>query len=291
MPDLIVSASQAHADSDFAVGVFDSGIGGLSVLQHIRQRLPDEALLYFADSGFAPYGDKSEAEIITRSLAAAAFLLTHQIKALVIACNTATAAAVATLRQIYPELIIVGIEPGLKPAALQSKAKVVGVLATQSTLLSQKFTALRDQLSRELGVRFVAQACIGLANQIEKGELHSAETMQLVRSYVAPLLHEGADMLVLGCTHYPFVKHLIEQVIAEHCGKPDAVQLIDTGAAVARQLQRLLEQRQLNHPGRTNYAPLRAWSTGSISSLDHALQGMLHLPKAAYEVAAVKSIK
>ncbi len=281
------AASSTHPDR--AVGVFDSGVGGLSVLQHIRQRLPNESLIYFADSGFAPYGEKSDEAIIERSLTATQFLLQHQIKALVIACNTATAAAVATLRLRYPELIIIGIEPGLKPAALQSKSKVVGVLATRSTLQSQKFKQLRDQLSAETGVQFISQACVGLVDKIEKAELQSADTLQLVRRYVTPLLHEGADRLVLGCTHYPFVSHLINAVIAETSATSNAVQLIDTGEAVARQLQRLLEQHQMRHSDpalRVN--TIRAWTTGDSSSLEHALQHMLGLLKEEYEVFALK---
>ncbi|MDO8650578.1 MAG: glutamate racemase [Undibacterium sp.] len=284
MPDQIVLAK--HAGSDCAVGVFDSGVGGLSVLQHIRQRLPNEALIYFADSGFAPYGDKSDEAIIERSLAVAEFLLQHQIKALVIACNTATAAAVATLRLRYPELIIVGIEPGLKPAALHSKAKVVGVLATKSTLHSQKFKQLRDQLSAETGVQFVLQACVGLVNQIEKAELHSADTLQLVRRYVAPLMTQGADTLVLGCTHYPFVADLIRQVVAENHPDPDSVRLIDTGEAVARRLQKLLEQQGLLNT-RHSTEVLRACTTGSPASLAHALLHMLALREDQYLVSAL----
>jgi glutamate racemase len=289
LSDLRSQVSKEHADSNYSVGVFDSGIGGLSVLGHIRERLPNESLLYFADSGFAPYGDKTESEITTRSLAIAAFLIEKNIKALVVACNTATAAAVATLRQRYPELIIVGIEPGLKPAALQSTSKVVGVIATQSTLQSQKFNQLRDQLTRETGVKFVSQACVGLVNQIEKGELHSAETMQLVRRYVAPLLTAGADSLVLGCTHYPFVRHLIAQVIAENRTAENTVQLIDTGEAVARHLQRLLEQRTLLNsslPSSTN--AINVWTSGSATSLHHALERILGLTQAQYTVTAIE---
>ena len=279
--------AKKHADSHYAVGVFDSGIGGLSVLQHIRERLPNESLVYFADSGFAPYGEKSEAEIIERSLNIAAFLLDQNIKAMVVACNTATAAAVATLRQKYPELIIVGIEPGLKPAALKSATKIVGVLATKSTLQSQKFKHLSDQLSQETGVQFISQACIGLVNQIEKGELHSAETMQLVRNYVTPLLAQGADMLVLGCTHYPFVKHLIKQLADENTNTPHSVQLIDTGEAVARQLQRLLEQGQLVNTDSSYHATIRAWTSGSTSSLQHAFARMLELTEEQFTVTAI----
>ncbi|CAN5884698.1 glutamate racemase [soil metagenome] len=284
-PSLLVSADHANrAANNSAVGVFDSGVGGLSVVQHIRRLLPAESILYFADSGFAPYGDKTEAAIIERSLAAADFLVQKKIKALVIACNTATAAAVATLRQRYPELIIVGIEPGLKPAALQSKAKVVGVLATRSTLQSQKFKQLSEQLSAETGVRFISEACTGLADQIEKAELSSDQTMLLVRRYVTPLLAQGADTLVLGCTHYPFVAHLIRQLISATPATTPAsahrdVQLIDTGLAVARRLQRLLEQAHLLNPTINAAAPLLTWTTGSTSNVDYALARILKLPK------------
>jgi len=271
---------------DRPVGVFDSGVGGLSVVQHIRQRLPAESLLYFADSGFAPYGDKPDAVIIERSLAATEFLLQHNIKALVIACNTATAAAVTVLRLRYPGLIIIGMEPGLKPAALRSKSKVVGVMATSSTLQSEKFCQLRDQLSAETGVKFISQACVGLVNQIEKAELHSAATLQLVRRYVAPLITQGADTLVLGCTHYPFVAHLIRQVIAETSAQPESVQLIDTGEAVARHLQKLLEQQHLLATGNTS-APVQACTTGSPGSLSHALERMLHLSGDQFQLSAL----
>ena len=276
-----------HADSHYAVGVFDSGIGGLSVLQHIRHQLPNESLLYFADSGFTPYGEKSEAEIIERSLTIAAFLIEQNIKALVVACNTATAAAVVTLRQKYPALIIVGIEPSLKPAALKSTSKIVGVLATKSTLQSQKFKLLSDQLSKETGVQFASQACIGLVNQIEKGELHSAATMQLVRSYVTPLLAQGADTLVLGCTHYPFIKHLIKQVLEENSATMH-VQLIDNGEAISKQLQRLLEKNTLLKPDSIpNRSLIRTWTSGSASSFQHAFKRMLELTEDQFTVTAV----
>lgn len=265
------------------VGVFDSGIGGLSVLQHIQQLLPQEELLYFADSGFAPYGDKADQVILERSLKIVEFLLQQGIKALVIACNTATAAAASQIRLRYPDLIVVGMEPGLKPAALQSADKVVGVLATNSTLQSQKFRLLRDKLATETGARFFAEACIGLVDQIEQGQLETGATLQLVRRYVAPLLAQGADTLVLGCTHYPFIAPLIEQVIQETSVKP--VQLIDTGVAVARQLQRLLEQAALLAPQLAAAPkPLIVWSSGDTGSLEHALQQMLNLSPDQYTI-------
>ena len=252
------------------IGVFDSGIGGLSVLRHVRTLLPNESLLYFADSGFAPYGEKPEAVIVERTVSIAAFLLTQNIKALVVACNTATAAAIAGLRARYPELPVVGVEPGLKPAAARTRSGTVGVLATANTLASEKFLKLQAQVAQDTGVNFLLQACNGLAHQIEKGELSSRETRQLVTQYVAPLVTQQADTLVLGCTHYPFVEHLIREVAG-----PD-VHIVDTGEPVARQLCRVLEQRNLlrHAPGADQ---LLAYTTGSSSTLSFAFAKLLKL--------------
>ncbi|WP_394780068.1 glutamate racemase [Undibacterium sp.] len=268
------------------VGVFDSGVGGLSVLQHIRRLLPHESLLYFADSGFAPYGDKPKAIIVQRSLAIAQFLLAQGIKALVVACNTATAAAISAIRQAYPSLIVIGVEPGLKPAIALSKSGVIGVLATRRTLESHKFIALKDQLAEESKVSFLPQPCIGLADQIEKGELQSHATTQLLQRYITPLIAQGADTLVLGCTHYPFVLPLIQQLL-QQAGKPaSAVNIVDTGEAVARQLERLLKQNghlnQENQPG-----SLSAYTTGPRSGLSNALGNLLKLPDAKELVQAL----
>ncbi|MES2049153.1 MAG: glutamate racemase [Pseudomonadota bacterium] len=286
MSDSTVLVDKKHADSHFAVGVFDSGIGGLSVLKHLREQLPHESFLYVADSAFAPYGERTVEELIARSIEITDFLLQQSIKALVIACNTATAAAVKVLRQRYPDLIIIGMEPGLKPAALKSLRKIVGVLATRSTLQSEKFNLLREQLTHETQVQFIPQACVGLVDQIEKGELESSKTMQLVRSYVAPLLAQGADTLVLGCTHYPFVADLIKKVIQENSAEP--VQLIDTGEAVARQLKRVLEQGQLlKVASSSDTTTIHAWTTGGASTLHHAFAHMLELPEQQFTVNAI----
>ncbi len=286
MSDSTVLVDKKHADSHFAVGVFDSGIGGLSVLKHLREQLPHESFLYVADSAFAPYGERTVEELIARSIKITDFLLQQSIKALVIACNTATAAAVKVLRQRYPDLIIIGMEPGLKPAALKSLRKIVGVLATRSTLQSEKFNLLREQLTHETQVQFIPQACVGLVDQIEKGELESSKTMQLVRSYVAPLLAQGADTLVLGCTHYPFVADLIKKVIQENSAEP--VQLIDTGEAVARQLKRVLEQGQLlKVASSSDTTTIHAWTTGGASTLHHAFAHMLELPEQQFTVNAI----
>ena len=256
------------------IGIFDSGIGGLSVLRHIRRQLPREHLIYFADSGYAPYGDKPEPVIVARTLAIGNFLVQRGCKALVVACNTATAAAIHLLRERYPDMPIVGVEPGLKPATAATHTRVVGVLATDRTIASEKFHALHDQLTASTGVRFVMQACTGLADQIEKGELTSPATHALVQQYLAPLAAHRADTLVLGCTHYPFVQALIEQSAKTAGISP--VTIIDTGEPVARQLVRLLDQHQLASETPIN-GHLDAFTTGEPQALAAAFEKLLQL--------------
>ena len=274
--------AQSEYDASSPIGIFDSGVGGLSILRHIHALLPYEALLYFADSGFAPYGEKPEAVIVERALLIADFLLQQHCKAIVVACNTATAAAIAALREKYPALTVVGVEPGLKPAAAQTKSNIVGVLATERTLASDKFQALHEQHAASGHVRFLQQACEGLADQIEKGELSSIQTVSLVRRYVEPLITQGADTLVLGCTHYPFVLEQIETVIKS---LHKEVSIIDTGAAVARHLQRLLEQSHLVQATTDDIKPLIAFTTGSHSSLSSACKVLLGLTPEVHEVS------
>lgn len=261
------------AAANAAVGIFDSGIGGLSVLRHIHAALPREQLIYFADSGYAPYGDKTEAQIVERSLAIASFLLEQGVKALVVACNTATAAAIQAIRARWPQLVVVGIEPGLKPAAQQTRSGTVGVLATRSTLASQRFALLQQQMQAQYQVRYLPQACVGLVDLIEKGELFSPATVQLLERYLRPLLEQGADTLVLGCTHYPFVRPAIESVCQRLAGGvPD---IIDTGQAVTRQLQRLLATEGLQAQAATG--SLAGFTTASRSTLEQAFRGLLKL--------------
>lgn len=265
------------ASADAPIGIFDSGVGGLSVLRHVRTLLPHERLLYAADSGHAPYGERSETEVVERALAVTKFLLSQGVKALVVACNTATAAAVASLRQQYPELILVGVEPGLKPAAQLTACSTVGVLATASTLNSERFIALQRQIELSHEVKFFAQACNGLAAQIEKGELDTPATRQLVEHYVGALLAEAADVLVLGCTHYPFVLPLIEQAISQHGGQDNmTVKLVDTGDAVARQLYRLLSKQDLLRSASLE-GTLEACTSGSETALRLAFERLLGL--------------
>lgn len=215
-----------------AIGVFDSGVGGLSVLRHIREVLPNERLIYVADSGHVPYGDKSREYIEARALIISRFLQQQGADAIVIACNTASAAAAATLRSTF-NMPIVAMEPAVKPALAASRNGIVGVLATTGTLASARFAALLERYAGEGEI--ITQGCIGLVEQVEKGELNSAQTRTLIEQYTAPLLAQGADTLILGCTHYPFLAELIADVVGSN------IALVETGAAVARQLHRRLQ--------------------------------------------------
>nr|WP_029404806.1 glutamate racemase [Stutzerimonas stutzeri] len=234
------------------IGVFDSGVGGLSVLREIRARLPHESLLYVADSGHVPYGEKSPEFIRERCRAIAAFLLEQGAKALVLACNTATAAGVADLREQYPQLPVVGMEPAVKPAARATRSGVVGVLATTGTLKSAKFAALLDRFAGD--VRVITQPCPGLVERIEAGELATPGTRMLLESLVQPLIEQGCDTLILGCTHYPFVKPLLREIL------PATVALVDTGAAVARHLETLLAANGQQSEGEA--VVVHFWSSG-----------------------------
>lgn len=219
-----------------SIGVMDSGVGGLSVLKHLTHQLPNEHFIYFADSAHAPYGNKSATEIQQRCFTIADILIAKGAKALVVACNTATAAAIGAMRQHY-KLPIIGMEPAVKPAAAASKNGIIGVLATTGTLQSSQFAALLEHYGQ--GVHVITQACIGLVERIEQGQLDTPETQALLQQYCQPLIAAGADTIVLGCTHYPFVRQSIQNIAG-----PD-VTLIDTGAAVAKRLQQILEQQLL----------------------------------------------
>jgi glutamate racemase len=221
------------------IGVFDSGVGGLSVLREIRRLLPREDIVYVADSGHAPYGDQSKAFIERRAVAILNFFLEQHAKAVVVACNTATGMAVDALRSRY-SLPIVAIEPAVKPAASMTTSGVVGVLATTQTIASERFSKLVERHAS--GVQVIAQPCPGLAEQVEKGEFSTAATRALVDQYVRPLIDKGADTIVLGCTHYPFLSDVIRDVAGPE------VTLIDPAVAVARELRRRLEAEGLLSP-------------------------------------------
>jgi glutamate racemase len=233
------------------IGVFDSGVGGLTVLREIRRLLPHEDLLYVADSRYAPYGDKPAAEIQARSLAVAEFLQGRGAKAIVVACNTATAAAAQLLRGRF-DLPVIAMEPAVKPAAEQTRSGVVGVLATSQTLASHRFLQLVGRFRQ--GVEVLVQPCPGLVEQIEAGQLASEATRALLADLMAPLLQRGVDTLVLGCTHYPLLTPLIRDLAGP------GVTITDSGSAVARQLHRRLSEAGLLAEG-TEPGAERFWTS------------------------------
>ncbi len=237
------------------VGVFDSGVGGLSVLHDIRALLPHEDLLYAADSAHIPYGSKPRGYIETRALLLSRFLCHEGAKAIVVACNTATAAAAEVLRRRLP-VPVVAMEPAVKPAAAATRSGVVGVLATVGTVASARLAALLERFGRD--VKVLVQACPGLVEQIEAGALDESETRRLVERYTAPLMAGGADVIVLGCTHYPFIRPLISAVVGPE------VALIDTGKAVAQQLSRILDKHELRNLG-TRRGSERFWTSGDAA--------------------------
>jgi glutamate racemase len=242
--------------SEWPIGVFDSGVGGLSVLREIHHLLPHEELIYVADSAHAPYGDKPKEFILERSRTIVEFFLSHNVKAIVVACNTATAAAVKELRSIY-HLPMVAMEPAVKPAAEQTLTGVIGVLATSRTINSNNFQILFARFADKALI--IPQACPGLVDQVEQGDLEGPETYKLVAQFVQPLLEQKADILVLGCTHYPFLKPVIQELAGP------AIKVIDSGEAIARRLHSLL-----NHHGLLSEAKL-AGSVQFYSSADNGI--------------------
>ncbi len=216
------------------IGVFDSGVGGLTILRAVRHALPRENLVYVADAAYVPYGQKSPEQIRDRAMAIAGFLVQQGAKVIVVACNTATAAAIDVLRARL-SVPFVGVEPAVKPAVAVTRSGVVGVLATPATLASERYRNLIERFTT--GVRIVAQPCAGLAEHIERGDLDGERTEQLLRGFVEPLLAERADVIVLGCTHYPLVAHIVQR-IAGPC-----VAVIENGTAVAKEVVRQLTLR------------------------------------------------
>jgi len=225
-------SSKAHCP----IGVFDSGVGGLSVWREIVALLPEESTIYVADQAHCPYGERSQQEIRRLSEGIVRFLLREGAKLIVVACNTASAAALYRLRQRF-EVPIVGMEPAVKPAAERTVSGRIGVMATAATYTGEPFGRLMQRFASD--VQVIQRVCPGLVERIEAGDLDGAATVELVRSCLGPLRDEGVDVLVLGCTHYPFLRPVIEQVMGP------GVEVIDPAPAVARQVQRVLLRRQL----------------------------------------------
>lgn len=218
------------------IGVFDSGVGGLSVLRHLRAQLPAEQFIYLADQGHMPYGSRSAAELIQFSQEISRYFLQQNSKAIVVACNTASAAALSQLRQQF-DLPFVGMEPAVKPAASQSKSGKVGILATDGTFASERYARLMVQYAQ--GVTVWQDPCLGLVPEIEAGRFHSPTVHQILRQALNPMLAAGVDTVVLGCTHYPFVLSQVQEIVGT------AVSIIDPAPAVARQTTQILQLHRL----------------------------------------------
>jgi glutamate racemase len=227
------------------IGVFDSGVGGLSVLRAIRIQLPKESILYFADQTHVPYGSRPVEEVQEFSKEITRFLLDHGAKIIVVACNTASAAALRSLRQTFPEVLFVGMEPAVKPAAEHTRTGVVGVLATPATFQGSLYASVVERFATN--VTLLQDTCPGLVQQIEQGDLTGQKTRIILESVLYPMIVKGIDTIVLGCTHYPFVIPLIQNIVGPN------IRVIDPAPAVARQVARLLDsagkQRSDLRPG------------------------------------------
>lgn len=223
--------------TDAPIGVYDSGVGGLSVLRAIHRQLPNEATLYFADQAKVPYGERPLEEVRQLAEGVTRMMMNQGAKLIVIACNTASAAALKHLRTLYPDFPFVGMEPAVKPAAEQTLTGKVGVLATPSTFQGELYASVVERFAKD--VQIYEATCPGLVKQIERGYLHTFLTRRILRQALQPMLAEGVDTLVMGCTHFPFVIPLIQEIAGEN------VRVIDPAPAIARQTERVLIQQYL----------------------------------------------
>jgi glutamate racemase len=238
------------------IGVFDSGLGGLTVVRSMRSLLSDIEIIYLADTLHAPYGEKRTDQILQYSLDITRYFIeTYQIDALVIACNTATSVAIGELRNMFPDLVIVGTEPGIKPAMQVTQSGKVGILATPATLKGDKYQELADSLYGGSELTLFEQACPGLVEQIEAGEIDSPQTQLMLESWLYPMREAGVDTIVLGCTHYPLAGEAIKRVMGYD------VALIETGEAIGRRLQSLLQLPS----SAAGFTRLSLYATGEIN--------------------------
>jgi glutamate racemase len=257
------------------IGIFDSGVGGISVLRAIREQIPSESVIYFGDQGHIPYGPRSMEQIQSFSEAVTRFLLEQGVKIMVVACNAASAAALKYLRQKFPDVQIVGMEPAVKPAAEHTHTGRVGVLATPATFQGALYASVVERFAT--GVKLFQNACPGLVQQIERGNLNGEETRKILEDALLPMLANDIDTVVLGCTHYPFVIPLIQEIVGEK------VRVIDPAPAVARQTGRLLEARGLRNPSKRR-GEVRFYTSGDPETLKSLL------PKLFGETAEVRKV-
>ena len=252
--------------SSAPIGIFDSGVGGLSVLRQIRIQLPHENLIFFADQGHVPYGPRLLEQVQAFSEAITRFLLEQGSKLIVVACNAASAAALYHLRETFPTVPFVGMEPAVKPAAEQTQSGVVGVLATPATFQGELYASVLERFAS--GVTVMQDTCPGLVSQIEKGELDSPATRTILENALKPMLAHGIDLVVMGCTHYPFVIPLIEAIVSPQ------VKVIDPAPAVARQVGRVLAARGLQ-TAQTKPGQVRYLTSGNPEKLAELLPRLL----------------
>lgn len=234
--------------------MLDSGVGGLSVLTHLRHALPNEHFLYFADQVHIPYGPRDPDEVRGFTAGITRFLLRLGAKLIVVACNTASAASLENLRETFPDVPFVGMEPAVKPAALTTRSGKVGVLATPSTLNSHRYAGLMARFAG--GIQVYEDPCVGLVQLIEAGALDTPKTRQLLEGAVYPMLADGVDTLVLGCTHYPFIYPLLREIAGE------GVAIIDPAPAVARHTRNVLQHLELIAPAHQE-GTLRCFTSGA----------------------------
>jgi len=246
--------------------VFDSGVGGISVLRAIREQMPEEPISYFGDQGHVPYGSRSMEQIQTFSEAITRFLLEQGAKIIVVACNTASAAALKYLREKFPDAPFVGMEPAVKPAAEHTQTGKVGVLATPATFQGALYSSVVERFAN--GVELLQDTCPGLVQQIEQGNLDGTETRRILEEALLPMLEQNIDTVVLGCTHYPFVIPLIERIVGEK------VRVIDPAPSVAKQAKRLLEAQGIKRPA-TERAEVQLYTSGEVDSLLSLLPKLL----------------
>jgi len=240
------------------IGIFDSGVGGLSVLRAIRRELPQEDILYLGDQGHVPYGLRPKSQVRDFAVAITRFLLDQGAKLIVVACNTASAAALHELRVQFPTVPFVGMEPAVKPAAETTHTGKVGVLATPTTFAGELYASVVERFARE--VEIFQSTCPGLVEQIEAGALDTPETRRILAKALEPMLAAGIDTIVMGCTHYPFVIPVIEEITGP------GVRTIDPAPAIARQTRRLLSQQDLLNPGELK-GSLQLYTSGDPETL------------------------
>ena len=248
------------------IGIFDSGVGGLSVLRAVRRELPYEDILYLGDQAHIPYGPREKTQIRDFSYAITRFLLALGAKLIVVACNTASAVALHDLRKEFPDVSFVGMEPAVKPAAETTNTGKVGVLATPTTFAGELYASVVERFAG--GVTLFQDTCPGLVEQIEKGNLDGPETRRILKQALAPMLEGGIDTVVMGCTHYPFVIPQIETITGP------SVRTIDPAPAIARQVRRLLAQKGLLNPSEQN-GTMQFYTSGDPDALTDLLPQLL----------------